>query len=100
MAAGQGDRKLRAQGPGIAVALLVSVVVLGTIGFSLTEGWTLWHAFYVTVLGMMTVDLPPLSPRGQVFTVVLLTAGIAATLYTFTLLATVVVEGGLPKLEG
>jgi voltage-gated potassium channel len=73
------------------------VVVLGTIGFSLTEGWTLWHAFYVTVLGMMTVDLPPLSPRGQVFTVVLLTAGIAATLYTFTLLATVVVEGGLPK---
>ena len=97
MAAGQGDRKLRAQGPGIAVALLVSVVVLGTIGFSLTEGWTLWHAFYVTVLGMMTVDLPPLSPRGQVFTVVLLTAGIAATLYTFTLLATVVVEGGLPK---
>jgi voltage-gated potassium channel len=97
VAAGQGDRRLRAQGPAIAVALLVSVVVLGTIGYSITEQWSPWHAFYVTVLGMMTVDLPPLSPRGQVFTVVLLSAGIAATLYTFTLLATVVVEGGLPK---
>jgi voltage-gated potassium channel len=81
----------------IAVALLLSVIVLGTVGYSLTEHWTPWHAFYVTVLGMMTVDLPPLSPGGQVFTVILLSAGIASTLYTFTLLATVVVEGGLPK---
>jgi voltage-gated potassium channel len=95
--AAQGDRRLRAQGPGFAVALLVSVVVLGTFGYSRIEGWTFWHAFYVTVLGIMTVDLPPLSPSGQIFTVVLLGAGVGATLYTFTLLATVVVEGGLPK---
>jgi len=95
--AAQGDRRLRAQGPGFAVALLVSVVVLGTFGYSRIEGWTFWHAFYVTVLGIMTVDLPPLSPSGQIFTVVLLGAGVGAALYTFTLLATVVVEGGLPK---
>ncbi len=93
----QGDRRIRAQGPGFAVALLVSVVVLGTIGYSRIEQWTLWHAFYVTVLGIMTVDLPPLSPSGQMFTVVLLCAGVGAALYTLTLLATVVVEGGLPK---
>jgi len=73
------------------------VVVLGTFGYSRIEGWTFWHAFYVTVLGIMTVDLPPLSPSGQIFTVVLLGAGVGAALYTFTLLATVVVEGGLPK---
>jgi len=95
--AAQGDRRLRAQGPGFAVALLVSVVVLGTFGYSRIEGWTFWHAFYVTVLDIMTVDLPPLSPSGQIFTVVLLGAGVGAALYTFTLLATVVVEGGLPK---
>jgi voltage-gated potassium channel len=73
------------------------VVVLGTVGYSWTEGWTLWHGFYTTVLGITTVDLPPLSTRGQVFTVLLLCAGVGAALYTFTLLATVVVEGGLPK---
>jgi len=93
----QGDRRFRAQGPGFAVALLVSVVLLGTVGYATIEHWTLWHAFYTTLLGIMTVDLPPLSPAGQVFTVVLLCAGVGGALYTVTLLATIVVEGGLPK---
>jgi voltage-gated potassium channel len=93
----QGDRVFRAQGPAFAVALLVSVVVLGTLGYHWTEGWGLWRAFYTTILGITTVDLPPMSRSGQVFTVALLLAGVSAALYTFTLLATVVVEGGLPK---
>ena len=63
------------------------------------EGWPLWMAFYMTVLTITTVESP--SPRSlrcrQVFTVVLLFAGVGAALYTFTLLATLVVEGGLPK---
>jgi len=93
----KGERAFRAQGPGFAVALLVSVVALGTVGYTAIEGWSLWRAFYVTVLGITTVDLPPMSRDGQVFTVFLLVAGVGAALYTFTLLATVVVEGGLPK---
>src|SRR5438105_6438877 len=93
----QGDGVLRAQGPAFAVALLVSVVALGTIGYVLIERWTLWRAFYVTVLAITTVDLPPVSRAGQIFTVFLLVAGVGAALYTFTLMATVVVEGGLPK---
>jgi voltage-gated potassium channel len=95
--ADKGDRRFRAQGPGLAVALLVSVVAFGTLGYWRIERWSLWHAFYVTVLGITTVDLPPMSRDGQIFTVFLLVAGVGATLYTFTLLATVVVEGGLPK---
>jgi len=93
----KGDRAIRAQGPGFAIALLVSVVLFGTVGYALIEGWSFWHAFYVTVLGITTVDLPPMSRGGQFFTVFLLVAGVGATLYTFTLIATVVVEGGLPK---
>src|SRR6059058_3630343 len=38
-----------------------------------------------------------MSRLGQAFTVVLLLGGVGAALYMFTLLATVVVEGGLPK---
>jgi voltage-gated potassium channel len=49
-------------------------------------------------VAITTVELPAtLSRAGQAFTVVLLVAGVSAALYTFTLLATVVVEGGLPK---
>src|SRR5258706_16278725 len=38
-----------------------------------------------------------MSRVGQAFTVLLLFGGVGAALYTFTLLATLVVEGGLPK---
>ena len=74
------------------------MIVGGAIGYHLLEGWSIWHAFYVTVLAVTTVDLPGgLSRPTQVFTVLLLFAGVGSALYTFTLLATVVVEGGLPK---
>src|SRR5437660_6888475 len=66
----------------------------------LIEGWNAWDAFYMTVITVTTVgykEVHDLSPAGQAFTVVLLLGGVGAALYTFTLLATVVVEGGLPK---
>ena len=97
----EGDRWFRAQGPAFAVALLVSVIVGGTVGYMVIEGWSAWDAFYMTVITVTTVgykEVHDLSRAGQVFTVVLLLfGGVGAALYTFTLLATVVVEGGLPK---
>jgi len=96
--ASKGDHWFRAQGPGFAVALLVSVIAAGTVGFMATEDRSVWDAFYMTVLALTTVEAPVhLSRVGQAFTVVLLLGGVGAALYTFTLLATVVVEGGLPK---
>src|SRR3989442_5129251 len=68
------------------------------VGYMLSEGLGAWDAFYMTVLAVTTVESPSnLSRTGQAFTVVLLLGGVGAALYTFTLLATVVVEGGLPK---
>jgi len=91
---------LRLQRPILAVVLLVAVVAGGTLGYVLIEGWSAWDAFYMTVITVTTVgykEVHDLSRAGQVFTVVLLFGGVGAALYTFTLLATVVVEGGLPK---
>jgi voltage-gated potassium channel len=96
----KGDRGFRAQGPGLAVALLVLICAGGTIGYVVIEGWNVWDAFYMTIITVTTVgyrEVHDLSRAGQAFTVVLLIAGVGAALYTFTLLATVVVEGGLPK---
>jgi voltage-gated potassium channel len=90
----------RAQGPGFAVALLVSVVAGGTLGYVLIERWSPWDAFYMTVITITTVgyrEVHALSFAGQVFTVVLVFGGVGAALYTATLLATAVVEGGVPK---
>ncbi|HEV3139981.1 MAG TPA: potassium channel protein [Vicinamibacterales bacterium] len=94
----KGDQFFRAQGPGFAIALLALITVTGTVEYHWIEGWDVWHAFYVTVLAITTVEAPRvMTLPGQVFTVFLLVSGVGAALYTFTLLATVVVEGGLPK---
>jgi voltage-gated potassium channel len=90
-------RIFRSQGPGFAIALLVSVILGGTIGYHLIEGWSFWRSFYTAALAIATVEAPPMSNGGQAFTILLLIGGVGAALYTFTLLATLVVEGGLPK---
>jgi voltage-gated potassium channel len=96
----KGDRWFRAEGPVFAVALLVLIIAGGTAGYVVIEGWGAWDAFYMTIITVTTVgyeEIHPLSRTGEVFTVALLLSGVGAALYTFTLLATVVVEGGLPK---
>lgn len=83
-----------------AVALLAAVVLSGTLGYMLIEGWGAWDAFYMSAITVTTVgyrEIHPLSRAGEAFTVVLLFSGVGAALYVFTLLATVVVEGGWPE---
>jgi len=93
----RGTDRFRLQGPGFAIALLATVIAGGTLAYHAIEGWSYWRSFYTSALAITTVDVPEMSPRGQAFTVVLLIGGVGAALYTFTLLATLVVEGGLPK---
>jgi voltage-gated potassium channel len=91
---------LRAQGPVFAVALLAAVVLSGTAGYMVIERWNAWDAFYMSVITITTVgyrEVHDLSFAGQVWTVLLLFSGVGSALYVFTLLATVVVEGGLPQ---
>ena len=92
-----GDGWFRTQGLTMAVALLVTIILGGTLGYMVIERWGAWDAFYMTVITVTTVgykEVHDLSGLGQAFTVVLLLGGVGAALYTFTLLATTVVEGG------
>jgi voltage-gated potassium channel len=76
----------------------VSIIVGATAGYMVTERRSAWDAFYMTVLAVTTVESPTgMSPAGQVLTVLLLLGGVGTALYTFTLIAAVIVEGGLPK---
>jgi voltage-gated potassium channel len=85
-------------GPALAIGLLLIVLVGGTLGYLIIEGWSVWDALYMTVITVTTVgyrEVHPMSRAGEAFTVLLLIGGVGTALYTFTLLATVVVEGGL-----
>jgi voltage-gated potassium channel len=97
---GRGGRRFQLRGLALAAVILVIVTAGGTAGYMLIEGWSAWDAFYMTVITITTVgyrEVHDLSGPGQLFTVVLIFGGVGAALYTFTLLAVVVVEGGLPK---
>ena len=86
------------RGPRLAVVLLLAVLAGGTAGYMIVEGWNAWDAFYMTVTTVATVgfrEVHPLSFGGQVFTVVLIVCGVGTAFYTVTLLATIIVEGGL-----
>jgi voltage-gated potassium channel len=80
--------------------LLVAILAGGTAGYMLIEGWNVWDAFYMTVTTVATVgygEVHPLSPRGRLFTVALIFGGVGTLFYTVTLLATIIVEGGLHR---
>jgi voltage-gated potassium channel len=88
------------RGPQLAVILLIAVLAGGTIGYMLIEGWNAWDAFYMTVTTVATVgfgEVHPLSRPGRMFTVALIFGGVGTAFYTATLLATIIVEGGLHR---
>src|SRR5205814_10233892 len=88
------------RGARLAVLLLLGVLAGGTVGYMVIEGWNAWDAFYMTVTTVATVgfrEVHPLSLGGQVFTILLIFSGVGTALYTVTLLATIIVEGGLHR---
>ena len=85
------------RGPGLAVALLIVVLVGGTLGYVVIEGWSLWDALYMTVTTVTTVgfrEVRPLSFSGQAFTVLLVLGGVGTALYAFSTVTNIIVEGG------
>ena len=82
----------------LSVVLLIGVVAGGTAGYSLIEGWDLWDSLYMTVISVTTVgykEVHPLSRGGELFTMIVLTVGVATVLYTFSFFMARLVEGDL-----
>lgn len=73
----------------IRALILVAIVTLGgTMGFVEIEGWTLWRAFYFTMVTITTVGYGDegLSDAGQKFATLLLVGGVASASYTFAMI--------------
>ena len=85
-------------GPRFVALLILLVIVTGTIGYSLIEGWSLWDAFYMTIITITTVgyfEVHPLSTAGRVFTVAIILVGVGAFFYAFTLFMALLASGTL-----
>ncbi|MFC0448848.1 potassium channel family protein [Rhodococcus jostii] len=82
---------------GRALGVFGSVIVVGTIGY-LVLGFGFLDALYQTVTTITTVgfrEVHPLDAAGQVFTIVLILAGVGTALYTLSVLLEALIEGNL-----
>jgi voltage-gated potassium channel len=73
----------------IVAGVLVSAVLLGTVGFMLVERWTLFDAFYMALITLTTVgygEVHPLSFHGRMFASFLMLVGVATVFVSFAIL--------------
>ena len=87
---------------GVATGALGLVLVVGTIGYVIL-GFDLLEAVYQSVTTVTTVgfrEVQPLSPAGQVFTMVLILFGVGAAFYAFGVLMETLIEGRINEAFG
>jgi len=81
-----------------AVAVLVAILVAGTLGYAAVEGWPLLDSLYMTVITIATVgyrEVRPLSNAGRILTIGLILAGVGGLGYSFGTIVEFMVEGHL-----
>lgn len=87
----------------LALGILVLVVVGGTIGYELLEGWSFSDSLYMTIITLATVgydEIHPLDENGRIFTIGLIVFGVGAAAYTVSSLTQAMVGGQLAFLFG
>ena len=87
----------------LAIMAMVVVIALGTAGYVVIEGWTIFDAFYMTVTTVATVgfqEIHPLTQTGRAFTVVLIISGVGTLFYVLGNLARLLLEGELRAIFG
>ena len=71
----------------LALAIVTSLVVIGTIGYMVVEGWSLGDALYMTIITMSTVgyrEVRPLDGSGRVLTSFLILTGVGVLFFSVT----------------
>ena len=69
----------------VGFGLVLSVILIGTFGYMIIEGWSLFDSFYMTIITISTTgfkEFRPLSTPGMVLTVFLIITGVVSLAYT------------------
>ncbi len=79
-----------------AFLFLLLLIVIGTAGYKLIEGWSVQDSLYMTFITITTVgfgEVKPLSAAGQHFTIIFLVLSIGTVGYSVSVLVAYVFEG-------
>lgn len=88
---------------GIGLAILLIILLLGSLGYRALEGWDFFDSLYMTIITLSTVgyqEIRPLSPTGRLFTMLLILTGLGFMFYVVGMIAQVVLEGQLQDILG
>ena len=80
----------------IALALLLTIILIGITGFIILEGYTLGEAFYMTVITVSTVgfnEVRPLSDVGRIFTAFLIIFSFSTFVFAVTSISNYILNG-------
>ncbi|MCB6183898.1 NAD-binding protein [Leeia sp. TBRC 13508] len=80
--------------------LLVSLVLLGTFGYMLLEGWSFFDSLYMTIITLATIgygETHPLGDSGRLYTMLLILFGSGVMVYSITGFITSLLEGDIRK---
>ncbi len=81
----------------------LGILVVGTSGYSLIEGWSVFDSFYMTAITITTVgfsEVHPLSTGGKVFTLIILFLGFGIALISLSHLAASFLHGEIQEIFG
>jgi len=87
----------------ISLVILLTIFVIGTVGFHFLEGWNLLDSFYTTIATLSTVgygDFSPETKAGKIFTIFVIIFGVGMMFYTLVLMAETFIEGRLRYVLG
>jgi len=87
----------------LSLSILTAVIVVGTSGYTLIEGWALFDSLYMTVITLATVgfkEVHELSPQGKAFTIALIIFGVGVITYAAGSVIQFMVEGQLRQVVG
>ena len=87
----------------ISIILSLGILIIGTAGYMLIEGWRFLDALYMTVITISTVgylEVNPIGDVGRVFTILLVASGVGFTLYVAAAVVQFMVEGRIRIILG
>lgn len=88
---------------GLVVALLITLIGVGTVGFHYVQGWDWFKSLYTTLMTVSTIGAGPeseLSRRGEIFNVILILLGVATVGFAIGTLTKAMLEFELGSFFG
>ncbi len=87
----------------VGILIAIAILLVGTIGYMLLEGWNCFDALYMTVITLTTVgygETHELGRTGKAFTLILILVGAGVVFYIIGMITEFVVEGQIRQVLG